>query len=212
MVRRILVKLVRFWGWTLCILSLCVVIAGLLANSGESVEFGIIGFFAGLGAVGFLLTRFKKEKRPKSKSLRSPPTKHRKAAPAERAACAPPPSAVFRRADVVGTAPAPVTEVVETSRKEIGIPSGKIFHIWYEDSNGNVSERDIEILKFSQKGEKIYIHAFCHSRQAVRTFLMDRIIEITENGQEVNFMNYLEQGFVPVSTDDMASQALEDIA
>ena len=57
------VKLVHFLGWLIFIISLCIVIAGLLANSGEPLEFGIIGFFAVFGAFGFFLTRHKKGKR-----------------------------------------------------------------------------------------------------------------------------------------------------
>jgi hypothetical protein len=57
------VKLVHFLGWILFIISLCVVIAGLFANKGEALEFGIIGFFIVFGAFGFFLTRYKKGKK-----------------------------------------------------------------------------------------------------------------------------------------------------
>ena len=69
------VKLVHFLGWLLFIISLCVVIAGIIANTGEKFEFGIIGFFAVLVAFGFFLTRYKKGKKAENNDVSKPPKK-----------------------------------------------------------------------------------------------------------------------------------------
>ena len=136
--------------------------------------------------------------------------------PAERPSWTPPPSAVSRRSDVVppggkkAVSKSPPKKTIETSRQELGIPPGKVFHILYEDSNGSVTERDIEIVKTSQRGEKLYIHAFCHLRLAVRLFSVDRIISITDNGQKIDVYEYLSRDFTPLSGEDMAALALED--
>jgi len=171
--------LVRFFGWVLFIFSLCIVIAGLIANNGESFEFGIIGFFVVLGALGFFLTRYKKEKKPIQSKIEETPKKQRRK-----------------------KTPEPTPELIEISRQKLGIPKGKIFHILYEDSSGNVTERDIEIQKVLQRGEKLYIHAFCHLRLAVRLFSVERIIDMTDNGQKVNIEEYLYRDFTPLSTEN----------
>jgi hypothetical protein len=72
MSKNLTIKLVHFLGWVIFALSLCIVIAGLLANNGESFEFGLIGFFAILGSFGFFLTRYKREKKV------NPPQKEKK--------------------------------------------------------------------------------------------------------------------------------------
>jgi Ca2+/Na+ antiporter len=69
------IKLVHFLGWFLLILSFCIVIAGLFANKGESLEFGIIGFFAVFMVFGFFLTRYKKEKKAELSENKEKPKK-----------------------------------------------------------------------------------------------------------------------------------------
>jgi hypothetical protein len=59
----LMVKMTHFLGWVLFILSLCIVIAGLIANKGEAFEFQLIGSFAAMGAFGFFLTRYKRGKK-----------------------------------------------------------------------------------------------------------------------------------------------------
>ena len=192
MAKGFLIKLLRFWGWVLFIFS-CVMIAGLIASSGEGFEFGLVVFFAVFGGLGFLLTRYKKVKKSKTQSP-EPLDSPAKDTPKRRR----------------NTPPEPAPEVIETSRQELGIPPGKIFHILYEDSSGQVTERDIEIVKTSQRGEKLYIYAFCHLRLAVRLFLVDRIISMTENGQKIDIYEYLNRDFTPLSGEDMAILASED--
>ena len=69
------VKLVRFLGWLIFIISLCVVIAGLIANSGEKFEFGLIAFFVILAVFGFFLTRYKRVKKAENPVILEAPKK-----------------------------------------------------------------------------------------------------------------------------------------
>jgi len=190
------VKLVHFLGWVLFIFASFLLIVLII---GEGFEFGLIAFCIIAGAFGFFLTRYKRGKKlelkPKPQIIISQPkpTKSRKSQKAPK--------------------PDPVqpSEVIETSRKELGIPPGKIFHISYEDYNGNTTERDIEILKIYEKGEKVYIHAFCHLRLEVRLFLIDRIKRMTDDGQQIkDIKKYLLHDFTPPSAEDLAALALED--
>jgi hypothetical protein len=75
MTRNFTVKLTHFLGWLLLILSFCIVIAGLIANQGESLEFGIIVFFAVIGVLGFFMTRYKKGKTPELSKNEEKPKK-----------------------------------------------------------------------------------------------------------------------------------------
>lgn len=54
----------------------------------------------------------------------------------------------------------------------------------YEDANGKTSTR--EVSDFSDDG--IYIEGFCHSRQALRTFRRDRVVEFLEGEERLGPM------------------------
>lgn len=58
------------------------------------------------------------------------------------------------------------------------------YYITYERSNGNVSKRAISVI--SENG--YYVYAYCHLRNAKRTFVIDNIIEAInlETGELVN--------------------------
>lgn len=58
------------------------------------------------------------------------------------------------------------------------------YYITYERSNGNVSKRAISVI--SENG--YYVYAYCHLRNAKRTFVIDNIIEAVnlETGELVN--------------------------
>ena len=167
--------LVRLLGWIILGISSCVIIAGLIANNGDPYKFGLIGCYAFLGASGYILTRFKKEK--KNVSQNSP----------------------------VVNLP---LRTVETSRRNEKRPNDRFVHIMYYDTDNSVTERDIEILKISKRDEKLFIHAYCHLRKAVRLFSAERIIAAKYNGQEVNITELLQQRtFTPLSAKDMADIA-----
>jgi hypothetical protein len=81
----------------------------------------------------------------------------------------------------------------ETTRKDIGLPPGKVFHIQYEDSKGDISERDIEIQKIAEVKDKTYIYAYCHLHKATRSFLASRIMSISYYGRPVKDIRDLFQ-------------------
>jgi hypothetical protein len=81
----------------------------------------------------------------------------------------------------------------ETTRKDLGLPPGKVFHIQYEDSKGDISERDIEIQKIAEVKDKTYIYAYCHLHKATRSFLASRILSMTYYGSPVKDFHDLFQ-------------------
>ena len=58
------------------------------------------------------------------------------------------------------------------------INSGRRLFIRYMDKKGEVSERWISPLEVMGLSDYIYLRAFCHTRNAERTFRLDRIIEV----------------------------------
>ena len=54
-------KIIRVFGYILLIISICIVIAGLFANKGSSIEYAIILIFAGLAIIGFVMSRYQKK-------------------------------------------------------------------------------------------------------------------------------------------------------
>ena len=58
------------------------------------------------------------------------------------------------------------------------INSGRRLFIRYMDKKGEVSERWISPLEVMGLSDYIYLRAFCHIRNAERTFRLDRIIEV----------------------------------
>jgi hypothetical protein len=54
--------------------------------------------------------------------------------------------------------------------------TGKSYSITYQDFDENITNRIITIKKITRKGRGIYISAYCHLRNEMRTFLRDRII------------------------------------
>jgi len=145
---------VRFLGWVIFIISLCVVIAGLVASSNENFEIGLIIFFVITGGFGFLLTRYKRVKKANSPMPTAP-----------------------KKPDSVKPADYPTTEKDDTGES--------VYHIDYVDSEGNESSRDIEILRFEESGDRLYIFAYCHSAKANRQFLVDRVSSISLWGQPI---------------------------
>lgn len=188
MAKQILVKLVRLLGWVLFIINLIIVlifIIGILFNS-ENFDFVILWltvFFAGFAGFGFFLTRYKKGKKT------DPPVKK----------------------EISEEKLPPVAEEIEDGRNKLGVPKSKVFHIVYKNLKGWVTERDIEIIGISEKAEKLYIHAFCHLKLEIRTFLASQIISMTENGQRIeDIRDYLQRNFTPPSAEDLANIALDD--
>jgi DNA polymerase III epsilon subunit family exonuclease len=65
------------------------------------------------------------------------------------------------------------------------INSGKRLFIKYMDKDGEISERWISPKEVIGLSDYIYLQAYCHTRNADRTFRLDRIIEVSvEIGKE----------------------------
>ena len=58
------------------------------------------------------------------------------------------------------------------------INSGRRLFIKYMDKDGEISERWISPTEVMGLADYIYLKAFCHTREAERTFRLDRIIEV----------------------------------
>ncbi|MBI5943083.1 MAG: WYL domain-containing protein [Chloroflexi bacterium] len=58
------------------------------------------------------------------------------------------------------------------------INSGRRLFIKYMDKDGGISERWISPTEVMGLSDYIYLKAFCHTRNAERTFRLDRIIEV----------------------------------
>lgn len=52
-----------------------------------------------------------------------------------------------------------------------------VFHLTYEDSGGQVSERVVTVRRIERKLSGFYLHGFCHLRRATRCFAVDRVVE-----------------------------------
>jgi len=106
----------------------------------------------------------------------------------------------------------PSLENIEDARKKLGLPEGNIYRILYEDFNGNITERNIEILKVHEKNSKKYIYAFCHSALDIRTFRIDRITAMTHDKHRINnIWQYLNHEFTPPpGVENLAALALDD--
>jgi hypothetical protein len=48
----------------------------------------------------------------------------------------------------------------------------------YADCKGSISHRRVTCRKLSERGGVLYLQGFCHERQALRTFRVDRITEL----------------------------------
>jgi DNA polymerase III subunit epsilon len=58
------------------------------------------------------------------------------------------------------------------------INSGKRLFIKYMDKNGETSERWISQVKVQGLADYLYLQAYCHTREAERTFRLDRIVDV----------------------------------
>jgi len=76
-------------------------------------------------------------------------------------------------------APAMPQEVL-LSQLEAAIQTGESIHIRYWSAwRGEITERLIEPQHIEWRGDKLYLIAYCHLRDAERTFRLDRILEVT---------------------------------
>lgn len=61
---------------------------------------------------------------------------------------------------------------------DLGSLSGLGLILEYEDSRGRSTQRVVTCKQFSIEGGFQYLKAYCHHREAVRTFRLDRIVDI----------------------------------
>jgi len=213
-VKNLKIKLVHFLGWLLFIISLCVVIAGVIANTGEKLEFGIIGFFVVLGAFGFFLTRYKKEKKVgisenkvQKKSLAEKLQEQKEKTIQKQKKLKEQTEALKKQyrgnkeyqANIGSQENPPITKQDESTPSNEEAPEDRayretienykaensIFHIEYTDYAGKESSRDIEIMGFQEDNGKLYINAYCHLAKDRRQFLVDRIESISFEGNTI---------------------------
>jgi DNA polymerase-3 subunit epsilon len=59
------------------------------------------------------------------------------------------------------------------------IHSGKRLFIKYADKNGEISQRWISQVKVLGLSDYLYLQAYCHTRNAERTFRLDRILNVS---------------------------------
>lgn len=64
------------------------------------------------------------------------------------------------------------------------INSGKRLFIKYMDKDGEISERWVSPKDVIGLSDYIYLQAYCHTREAERTFRLDRIIEVAVEAQK----------------------------
>jgi predicted DNA-binding transcriptional regulator YafY len=97
-------------------------------------------------------------------------------------------------------------------RKKLGLPPGKVHYMTYKDKGDEYSHRNIEILATSYKNNNLYLHAFCHLKCNIRTFLADRIIYLECDGQKIKDpWAYINKYNVPPDIAEWAKNNLSDI-
>ncbi len=64
------------------------------------------------------------------------------------------------------------------------INSGKRLFIKYMDKNGEISERWISQVKVMGLADYLYLQAYCHTREAERTFRLDRILDVAVEAEK----------------------------
>jgi hypothetical protein len=70
--------------------------------------------------------------------------------------------------------------------EEVGWAEGQTFTICYEDSDGNATERRITVRSIRLTADNVpLLFAWCHERQALRTFRLDRISAVIDHNGEV---------------------------
>jgi uncharacterized tellurite resistance protein B-like protein len=80
---------------------------------------------------------------------------------------------------------------------ELDVVSGLALVLEYAASNGAISQRLISCRKLSDRAGVLYLSAFCHERQALRSFRVDRILTVFDpaTGEDlgagpVHFLNF----------------------
>ena len=95
----------------------------------------------------------------------------------------------------------------ELAQAEIDTISGLALLIDYENAKGEVSTRLITCRRLDLHGAKKYLFAFCHSKERIRQFRIDRVREVFDHktGESMNPVTEFFNRFAP---DRIASSPL----
>lgn len=95
----------------------------------------------------------------------------------------------------------------ETKPTELETVSGLAVIIEYENAKGERATRLVTCRRLDVHADKKYLFAFCHSREAVRQFRIDRIREIFDH-RTGESLNPVEDFFVRYSPDGITNSPL----
>lgn len=98
------------------------------------------------------------------------------------------------------------------ARKGASFDSDLIYHLVYQDFQGDISRRDIRITSIEMGffDEPSYINAFCYLRQDIRQFRFDRIISLSNDYETIeNPQEYLTALFYK-TPDYLLAKATEE--
>lgn len=79
--------------------------------------------------------------------------------------------------------PAPVPVDLEVIRQ--AVTSGHSVGFDYRSSSGVLTPRSVDPLRLDLVGESWYLRGWCHERQALRTFRLDRISQLSLTGESI---------------------------
>lgn len=79
--------------------------------------------------------------------------------------------------------PAPVPVDLEVIRQ--AVTSGHSVGFDYRSSSGVLTPRSVDPLRLDLVGESLYLRGWCHERQALRTFRLDRISQLSLTGESI---------------------------
>lgn len=72
----------------------------------------------------------------------------------------------------------------------------KTYEISYEDRNGKLSTRKIQVKNINYYGDETILHSFCFKRKAPRDFIVSRISELIncDSGEVIeNISDYFDK-------------------
>jgi uncharacterized tellurite resistance protein B-like protein len=79
-------------------------------------------------------------------------------------------------------------EAYETAMADryINVPENEnIYRLEYEDADGDISRRDIKVIRIGNEDGRWYVYAYCYLREDYRQFRFDRIDSLSLNGNPI---------------------------
>lgn len=133
------------------------------------------------------LCRHKKNKTPKSVTPIKKPTDHTSPNKTKTA---------FAESDTATTAEiSPFVAMGKSSGEAIrfDIKPDREIEIEYQDASGEITRRRITAQVIETAWGGLVIKAYCHLRQSQRSFKLENIHRLYENGREINIVDWLEK-------------------